>query len=113
MRPAPAGWSSRTRHPGRVSATRARVRSQTSRLISDGFGDLLPDEPTKRDAQIESLQAALARERDARREDQFVGIVILVALFDIVFFSVMPSFGWPSARTNGSGQIMRYEHRTT
>ena len=63
----------------------------------DGFGDLLPEEPTKRDEQIESLQAALTRERDSRREDQFVGIVILVAVFDIVFFSVMPSFGGPLA----------------
>lgn len=71
--------------------------SEPNKSPEDGFDDLLPEEPTKRDAQVERLQAELTRERDARREDQFFGIVILAAIFDIAFFSVTPSFGGPLA----------------
>jgi len=58
---------------------------------------LLPEEPTKRDQQVEELQEALAYERDARLEDRFVFIVVVVLLFDVVFFTLMPSFGGPLA----------------
>ncbi len=63
----------------------------------DGIEELLPEEPTQQDELLEGLQADIARLTDARREDQFIGIVIIVLLFDIVFFSVMPSFGGPLA----------------
>lgn len=63
----------------------------------DGFGELLTEQPTKRDQQIQELQEQLARERDARKEERFIAIVILVLIFDIAFFTVMPSFGGPLA----------------
>lgn len=53
--------------------------------------------PDKRDEQIDELQQRLTAERDARREDRFVFIVVTVILLDIVFFSVMPTFGGPIA----------------
>jgi hypothetical protein len=51
----------------------------------------------KRDEQIDELQQQLTAEKDARREDRFVFIVVVVVLLDIVFFSVMPTFGGPIA----------------
>ena len=41
-----------------------------------GFEGLFPEQPTQRDLQIETLQEQLAYEKDARREERFVGIVI-------------------------------------
>lgn len=63
----------------------------------DGFDELLPEEPTKRDRQVEELQESLSAERDARLEERFVFIVVCVLLLDIVFFTVMPTFGGPLA----------------
>lgn len=54
-------------------------------------------EVTKQDEQISELQKKLEAVRDARREDQFVGIVLIVLLLDVVFFSIMPTFGGPLA----------------
>lgn len=63
----------------------------------DEIDALLPQQATKRDEQIQELQEALAAERDARKEDQFIFIVVVVLLLDVVMFSVMPSFGGPLA----------------
>ncbi len=63
----------------------------------DGFEGLFPEQPTQRDLQIETLQEQLAYEKDARREERFVGIVILFILLDVVFFSVIPSATGPLA----------------
>ena len=51
----------------------------------------------KEDEQIEQLQEQLAGERDARKEDQFIFIVICVVLLDVVFFSVLDNFSGPLA----------------
>jgi len=59
--------------------------------------DLLPEQPTLRDQQIEELQETLAFERDARIEDRFVFVIVGVLLLDVVFFSLMPTFGGPLA----------------
>jgi hypothetical protein len=61
------------------------------------FEELIAEEPTKRDQQINELQEELAEERDARREDRFVFIVVTILLFDIMIFAVMPTFGAPLA----------------
>ena len=63
------------------------------------FSDLLPEnEPVSTyDEQIAQLERQLEHERDARREERFVFIVVCVVLLDVVFFSVMPSFGGPLA----------------
>ena len=63
----------------------------------DSLGALLPEQPTRHDQVIQELQEALTEERDARKEDRFVFIVAVVILLDIVFFTVMPSFGGPLA----------------
>lgn len=63
------------------------VRQQEKRFV-----DVVPPEPSKADQQIAELQEQLTAERDGRREDRFVGIVLLAILLDIVFFSVI-SFG--------------------
>lgn len=55
----------------------------------------LGSEVTKGDKQIETLQEQLAKERDARLEERFVFIVLLVLLLDVVFFSTMHNFGGP------------------
>lgn len=61
------------------------------------FRALLNPEPSTQDKQIEELQTQLTHERDGRREDRFVGLVCLVILLDVVFFSVLPTFGGPLA----------------
>jgi len=52
---------------------------------------------TRQQEQIEELQKDLDEERDARREDRFVFVVVSVILLDVVFFSVMSNFGGPLA----------------
>lgn len=52
---------------------------------------------TNQDEQIAALERRLEEALDARREDRFVGIVLIVLLLDVVFFSVMPTFGGPLA----------------
>lgn len=47
----------------------------------------------KRDSQIAELEKQLEYERDARKEERFIGIVFLVLFLDIVFFMVIPSSG--------------------
>ena len=64
---------------------------------TESLGEALTERPTTRDKQIMELQDALAREKDARKEERFLSIFVLVVLLDIVFFSVMPSFGGPLA----------------
>jgi hypothetical protein len=59
--------------------------------------DLAVGDITTKDRQIAVLQQQLTEERDARREDKFVFIATVVILLDIVFFSVMPTFGGPLA----------------
>ena len=63
----------------------------------ENLTDLLVEEPTLKDDQIERLQKKLDYERDARLEERFIFIVVLVILLDVVFFSIMPSFGGPIA----------------
>ena len=46
---------------------------------------------------LKALQDELTAERKMRLEERFVGIVCLVIILDVVFFSVMPSFGGPIA----------------
>jgi len=62
-----------------------------------GFDVFKASEPSKQDQQIQELQSQLEYERDGRKEDRFVGIVCLVLLLDVVFFSVMETFGGPLA----------------
>ena len=61
------------------------------------FRLLTSEEPSKQDQQVQELQSQLERERDGRKEDRFVGLVVLVMLLDVVFFSVMDTFGGPLA----------------
>lgn len=61
------------------------------------FDVLATSEVTKKDEQISELQEQLAFEKDARNEDRFAFIVAFVLLFDVVFFTTMPSFGGPLA----------------
>lgn len=46
---------------------------------------------------IASLQEKLTHEKDARQQERFMFIVITVMLLDVVFFSIMPTFGGPVA----------------
>jgi hypothetical protein len=67
------------------------------KINPDIIGALISNEPTSRDEQIENLQESLENERDARREDRFVFIVVLVLLLDVVFFSIMNNLAGPLA----------------
>jgi hypothetical protein len=51
--------------------------------------------PTKQEQQIQELQDDLAAERDARREERFVFVVVSVILLNVVFFSVIPTLTGP------------------
>lgn len=64
--------------------------------LSD-FAILAKSDVTKQDEQISELQERLTEERDARKEDRFVFTVLIVLLLDVVFFTVMPTFGGPLA----------------
>lgn len=45
----------------------------------------------------EELKKELAAEKDARREDRFIFIVVSIILLDVIFFTFMPNFGGPLA----------------
>ena len=62
-----------------------------------GFDVLAASNVTPQQELISELQSDLVKERDARKEDRFVFIVLIVILLDIVFFSLMPTFGGPLA----------------
>lgn len=74
-----------------------QMPSDENELSADGIQELLDDAVTHRDEQIEKLQEDLAEERDARREERFLFIFVCIIIFDIAFFTVMPSFGGPIA----------------
>ena len=61
------------------------------------FEEHLPDEPQQPTEQIESLQKQLDDERDLRREERFFFIIAVVILLDVVFFSVLNTWGGPIA----------------
>lgn len=61
------------------------------------FDILVSPNPDPKDIQIEELQEQLTQERDARREDRFVFVFVCVLLLDVVFFTIMPTFGGPLA----------------
>lgn len=67
-------------------------------MADDKTFDLITKEnASKKDQQIAELQEKLAHEKDARLEERFIFIVLLVLVLDIVLFSVMPNFGGPIA----------------
>lgn len=51
----------------------------------------------KRSALIEDLQEQIQQLKDSKREDRFVFITVAILLLNVVFFSVMPTFGGPLA----------------
>jgi hypothetical protein len=61
------------------------------------FSDLARSQPSAQEKQIQELQENLEYERDARLEERFVFIVLIVLLLDVVFFTIMPTFGGPIA----------------
>lgn len=60
---------------------------ESSNNLHSEMSDLLGDEETAKDQQIQDLQESLEDERDARKEERFLFIVVFVVLFDIVFLS--------------------------
>lgn len=66
-------------------------------VSKDSVSSLTEADQSPRDDLIQQLQEELTQERDKRKEDRFVGIVLIILLFDIVFFTVMPTFGGPLA----------------
>lgn len=54
-------------------------------------------QPTQRDQQLAELQESLTRERDKRKEDWFIFVVVTTILLDVVFFSVLDNLGGPLA----------------
>ena len=70
----------------------------SSKSSGPRVSQLLADAQTEhRDEQIARLQERLTDEKDARKEERFVGIFCLVFLLDVVLFYVMESFLAPAA----------------
>lgn len=74
-----------------------KPKKSSEPITEKSFDALVSNEATKRDKQISELQEQLTEERDARLEERFVFVVLLVLLLDVVFFTVMPTFGGPIA----------------
>lgn len=62
-----------------------------------GFDLLAKEEVSAQERQVSELQAQLAHEKDARKEERFIFIVVSVMLLDVTFFAIMPTFGGPIA----------------
>ncbi len=56
---------------------------------------LLSDQPRKQDEQIQDLTKELAREKDHRKEERLLWILISVILLNITFFTSMESILGP------------------
>lgn len=61
------------------------------------FASFTREPAVKWEKQVEELQEQLAKEKDARKEERFFGVLLLIILLDVVFFTVMPTFGGPIA----------------
>lgn len=77
--------------------TNSSGSTMPSNVSGKSIKDFANAEPSAQDKQIQELQGKLENERDARLEERFVGIVFIIVLLDIVFFTVMPTFGGPLA----------------
>lgn len=77
--------------------TPAGDNGKRSEASSADFDELMQNEASKRERQLTLLQEQLTHEKDARREDRFMFIVVAVLLLDVTFFSVLPNFGGPLA----------------
>lgn len=55
------------------------------------------DEESPKDQMIAELQDRLESEKDARNEERFIWILVLVLFVDIVAFTQMDNFGGPTA----------------
>ncbi len=75
----------------------AKKDSGLTKSDNKSFDDLIVEGAGKKDQQISELQKQLAYEKDARLEERFTFIALIILLFDVVFFSVMPTFGGPLA----------------
>lgn len=64
---------------------------------NDNFNNIPDSKPSNDDTALENLAEALQAEKDARKEDRFIFIVIIVLLLDVVFFSVIPNLAGPIA----------------
>lgn len=78
---------------GLWTMTETRIKSRAKK----SFEGLATDPPTKQEQQIQELQEELTAEQDARKEDRFFFILTCVILLNIVFFTLMPTFGGPLA----------------
>lgn len=61
----------------------------------EGMDELLDEEASQKDSQLERLQELLTKEKDERLEERFFFIICFIILFDIVFFSAMDNAGGP------------------
>ena len=64
---------------------------QSATETNEEIEPLLSDEPSQHDQQIQGLSNDLARERDARKEESLVWILISLILLNVAFFSSMQS----------------------
>ena len=65
--------------------------------MNPDFEEYFSEESEHLIEQIEALQDQLDEERDLRKEERFFFIVALVILLNVVFFSVMDTWGGPIA----------------
>lgn len=63
---------------------------KTAQLLLDDSGS-----PSKKDELIDSLQASLNEERDARKEERFVWFVVVILMFDAFIFQSMTTWTGP------------------
>lgn len=62
---------------------------------TEDFAIFLTEELTKQHKQIQELQKTLSKEKDARQEERFFGILLLTILFNVLIFMPMQSWGGP------------------
>ena len=59
------------------------------------LSSLLKYETTKRDQQIRKLEQLLSEEKYSRNQERFLGILVVLIWFNIVFLTPMQSWGGP------------------
>lgn len=65
--------------------------------MTDEFQSLSSTDESKTDRQISELQEALEQERDGRKSDRFIAILVAVILLNVHVFTGMTGWGGPIA----------------
>jgi len=71
------------------------MKQNPEEKTSNNSEELVEGSPEREHKKLRERDAELAYEKQKKRENWFVAIIVLIIFLDVGFFSFMPSFGGP------------------